>query len=133
MSKHSQKSILYVDDEEVNLFLFEKIFENSFRVLTSSSGLEGLEKLKQENGHIEVVISDMRMPEMNGLQFITKARESFKSTLYCILTGYEFNTDLEKALDTKIIDKIFKKPFDFELIKQAVDEYVVLQNSETPN
>ena len=46
MSEVRKNILLYVDDEEVNLFLFEKIFEKDFKVVTASSGLEGLEKLQ---------------------------------------------------------------------------------------
>ena len=98
----------------------KKIFENEFKVVTASSGDEGLKRMNENQ--IDAVISDMRMPEMNGLEFIAQARIVFQDSSYFILTGYEFNTDLEKALETHLIDKIFKKPFDYELIKHAVLE-----------
>ncbi len=115
-------TILYVDDEDVNLFLFEKTFESFYTVITAKSGDEGLQRLEENQKDIAVVISDMRMPGMNGIEFIEIARGSYPRSSYFILTGYEFNTDLEKALDTGLIDKIFKKPFDSELIKAAIDK-----------
>lgn len=124
MSSENVKTILYVDDEEVNLFLFEKIFEHDFKVVTAPSGQEGLEKLEKYSGQIDVVISDMRMPLMNGLEFISEAKGLFPDTSYFILTGYEFNTELEDALEMNLIDKVYKKPFDYDLIKAAVNESV---------
>lgn len=117
----TRNSVLFVDDEEINLFIFEKSFEKDFSVITASSGSEGLEKLKNHSSEIKVVISDMRMPEMDGLQFVETARSQYGEISYFILTGYSFNEDLEAALEGKLIDQIFKKPFDYESIKDAVD------------
>ena len=100
-------SILYVDDEEVNLFLFEKSFEGKYTIHTAKSGTEGLEKLEKHKGEIIVVISDMRMPEMNGIEFITKAKENFKNIAYFILTGYAHDNEIETALNTGLIQKFF--------------------------
>jgi two-component system response regulator (stage 0 sporulation protein F) len=67
-------TILYVDDEQVNLRIFEINFRKRYNVITAVSGEQGLEKL-EENGDIIVVVSDMKMPGMNGIEFIKKARE----------------------------------------------------------
>lgn len=117
----TKKTILYVDDEEVNLFLFSKIFENDFNILTALSGEEGLKKLGRSND-IRIVISDLRMPAMDGLEFVDAAKKKSKDLSCFILTGYELNPDLEVALKTKRVDKVFKKPFDYELIKSAVED-----------
>lgn len=115
------KKILYVDDEEINLFLFEKSFENDFIIETSLSGKIALEVLEQKDGDFDVVISDMRMPEMNGLEFVKKAKDKFETIKYYILTGYGFNPELEEALEKNSIDMLFKKPFDHDLIKNAIE------------
>ncbi|MEP1096733.1 MAG: response regulator [Cyclobacteriaceae bacterium] len=120
MSSIIKDTVLFVDDEEINLFLFEKTFERDFHLLTALSGMEGLEKLQEHEKRIKVVISDMRMPSMNGLEFVAKARSRFDKISYFILTGYSFNEELESALERKLIDKIFNKPFDYESIKEAV-------------
>ena len=116
----NKETILYVDDEEINLFLFQKRFEHTLDVLTAESGEEGLEKLKQNSKKIKAVISDLRMPGMNGLEFIDTAKKEFKDISYYILTGYEFSEDLQDAISKKLIKDLFKKPFDFEQILQAV-------------
>lgn len=69
-----QINILYVDDEQLNLQLFATVFKKKFNVITAESGLEGLEKL-DKNKDICIVISDMRMPEMNGIEFINTAKK----------------------------------------------------------
>lgn len=115
--------VLFIDDEEVNLFLFEKRFENDFNVITSSSGADALEKLDKYSNKVKAVISDMRMPEMSGLDFVRQARGQFIGIKYFILTGYSFNVELEEALERKEIEMIFKKPFDYDAIKRAVNEF----------
>lgn len=122
MSEDRKDTVLFVDDEEINLFLFEKTFERDFHVYTASSGVDGLKLLQEHGNDVRVVISDMRMPEMNGLEFIESAKKNYPNISYFILTGYGFNLELEHALEMKLIDKLFNKPFDYEQIKNAVAE-----------
>ena len=116
-------TILYVDDEEINLFLFESAFKRSYQVLTASSAKLGLEKLKDAYNDIIVVITDMNMPEMNGVDFIKEARKQFNKVGYFILTGYGFNQEIDQALKDKVVHKFFTKPFQPEQLKQAISEF----------
>lgn len=117
-------TVLYVDDEEVNLFLFEKMFESTYNVFTASSGPEGLEKLAMYKEEIIVVISDMRMPEMNGIEFIKKASHQFKNIIYFILTGYAHNQEIEESLNSGLIQRFFTKPYEVNEIETAISESV---------
>jgi len=63
--------ILYVDDEEPNLYLFKYNFSKYFEVFTANRGSEALEVLNEQHD-IKVVISDMKMPLMSGIEFIKK-------------------------------------------------------------
>ncbi|MEM6830202.1 MAG: response regulator [Bacteroidota bacterium] len=117
-----RETILYVDDEEINLFLFQKRFERTLDVLTAESGEEALRKLKQNGSKIKAVITDMRMPGMTGLEFVGEAKKEFNEISYYILTGYEASPELEDAISKKLIKNLFKKPFDFEQILNAISE-----------
>lgn len=123
MSTAEEITILYVDDEEMNLFIFEAAFKKKYQVLTATSGKEGLEKLKEAYHDIIVVISDMNMPEMNGVNFIKEARKSYEKVGYFILTGYGFNHEIESALKDEVVHKFFTKPFKPEQIQEAIDEF----------
>lgn len=112
-------SLLYVDDESINLKLFELNFKSKFRVVTALSGDEGLETLNNDP-NISVVISDMRMPKMDGLEFIAKAKQSFPNIVYYILTGYDITDEINDALGKKLINKHFRKPFNFREIEGAI-------------
>ncbi len=115
-------AILYVDDEEVNLFLFRTNFEANYPVFTATSGEEGLKELEKHSDKIIVVISDMRMPGMNGVEFIRKAREIHDNIVYFILTGYSNNDEIDEALEQRVIHQWFSKPFDMEKIEEAIQE-----------
>ena len=112
-------TLLYVDDEPTNLLLFELNFNKVFDILIADSGLEGLEILR-ENPHIKAVISDMRMPEMNGIEFIKASKEEFSEISYFILTGYEIDEEIFEALNQGLIKKLFKKPFNKKVIEEAI-------------
>ena len=118
MSK--QITILYVDDEDINLFLFERSFSSVYKVITANSGEEGLKKLEESSQDIIMVISDMRMPVMDGLEFVRKAKEKFKNIAYYVLTAFNFSEEIDNAIAEKLIDNFFTKPFDIELIKAEV-------------
>lgn len=113
------KKVLYVDDEPNNLFLFESVFSSKFVLYTATSGPEGLSVL-EENSNIEVVISDMKMADMNGVEFILEARNKYPNIKYYILTAYGMNSILEKALNEGIIDQYLQKPFDFDHIEKVI-------------
>lgn len=115
-------TILYVDDEETNLFLFNIHFEGKYNVITAVSGQEGLDKLSSNHNDIIVVISDMNMPKMNGIEFIKRAKEIYANIAYFILTGFDYNEEIEDALTKNVIQKFFTKPFDVQQIEAAVDE-----------
>ncbi len=103
--------ILYVDDEEVNLLLFKLNFKKHFEVQTASNGAEALEML--EGGlQPDIVISDMKMPGMNGVSFLKKAKTLLPHTPFYILTGFEIITEIQEALNAGLIQSYLRKPFE---------------------
>ena len=120
----SEVKILYVDDEQINLLFFRHVFKNKYNVLTAESGFEGL-KVLAENPDIKVIISDMRMPGMDGLQFIRKAKEENPDILFYILTGYEITPEIQQALEEKLILKYLQKPFNVGDIESSISENLV--------
>lgn len=103
--------LLYVDDELLNLHLFRELFRNDFDVLIAGSGEEALETLEETKG-IQFVLSDMRMPHMNGLELITKAKKNHPEIVYCLLTGYDLTEEMSKAIEEKQVACYFSKPMD---------------------
>ena len=116
----SKTKILYVDDEPINLRLFEINFSKKYEVHSASDGYQGLELLAT-NPEILAVISDMKMPGMSGLEFIRKAKERFPSKKYYILTGFEITPEIKAAIDNGLILKYFRKPFDPKEVEKTIE------------
>jgi len=114
--------ILYVDDEDINVMLFKINFSKDYEVLTGYSGFEGLELL-EKHPDIKIIISDMKMPKMNGIEFIQKAKEKFPDKKFYILTGFEITEEIQSALDSGLIQEYFQKPFNMQEIQTAINEH----------
>jgi two-component system, response regulator, stage 0 sporulation protein F len=112
--------ILYVDDEPINLLLFKCMFENKYDIETAESGMKGLEILNHIPA-IRVVISDMRMPQMDGIQFISKAKVLHPEIYFYMLSGYDITSDIQASLSNGLILKYFQKPFKMEEIDFTIE------------
>jgi len=123
------KTLLYVDDEPINLKLFAINFKNKFHVLSAGSGFEGLGLLKS-SPETHIVISDMKMPGMNGIEFIKKAKKEFPEILCFILTGFDITEDIADALNERIILKYFRKPFNIKEIEMSIQEALSKNENE---
>lgn len=113
--------MLYVDDEEINLLLFKHTFDTKYDIYSATSGQEGLAML-DENPGIDIVISDMRMFGMNGVEFVSQAKDKYPEKAYFILTGFVFGEEIEEAIRTNLVRKSFSKPFDQNQIEEAILE-----------
>ena len=123
---YKQYPILVVDDEPENLVAFELNFRKDFKVLTAPSGEEGLNVLR-EQGDVALVISDQRMPGMNGVKFLEKANEMCPHAIRMILTGYSDIQALIDAVNNGRIWHYITKPWDPDelqiSIRRALDNY----------
>ena len=111
----SDINVLYIDDEEVNLFIFEASFKEKFNIITAGNGPDGLELLGA-NPKIDVVISDMKMPIMDGVEFISIAKKQYPDKKYFILTAFDNHPDVLRAEQDGLIHKFFTKPFEINEI-----------------
>ena len=118
----NKEKIIYVDDEEVNVMLFEINFSVNFEVYTGYSGFQGLELL-DKHPDVKIVISDMKMPGMSGIEFIKIAKEKYPEKRFYILTGFEITEEIQNALKSGLIQKYFRKPFKMKEIENAINEY----------
>ena len=117
--------VLYVDDEPINLKLFSLAFERKFRVEIADSGSEGIHKLNTMP-EIKVIISDMKMPGMNGIEFIRNARTVYPDRSYFILTGFDITTEISNAIKEGLIHNYFRKPFNLKEIEAAIHKAMIL-------
>ncbi len=127
--------MLVVDDEPDNLDLLYRTFRRDFDVLRAESGSDALSLLSTE-GEVAVIISDQRMPEMKGTEFLSKTVPEFPDTVRIILTGFTDVEDLVEAINAGQVYKYITKPWDpnelktvvqraaetYELLKQRTEE-----------
>ena len=113
--------IIYVDDESINVQLFQLIFKARYEVVTGSSGAEALDLL-EKHPDTQVVISDMKMPGMSGLGFIRAAREKFPKKQYYLLTGFEIGPEIQAAIESGLILNCFQKPFNLKEIEDCINK-----------
>lgn len=97
-------SILCVDDEVNILEGLQDNLRRKFKVHTATSGAEGLAVLESE-GPFPVIISDMRMPEMNGAEFLSQVRGLYPDSMRILLTG---QSDIESAISAVNEGQIFR-------------------------
>ena len=105
-------SILIVDDEESILNAFKRILaDEDYEIHTARDGMEGLNKLREAQKPFSLIISDQRMPVMNGVQFFSKAKDIFPDAVRILLTGYADNDSIIDAINKGGIHLYFTKPW----------------------
>lgn len=114
-------TLLLVDDEENILSSLRRLLRrDGYRILTASSGQEGLAILDSES--VDVIISDQRMPHMTGVEFLRQAKERRPETIRMVLSGY---TDLESvtnAINQGDIYRFLTKPWDDDHLRANIEE-----------
>jgi len=111
--------ILVVDDEEAILETMAFTFEDDYEVVTSSSPMDGLTKLDQY-APVAVVISDQRMPEMTGVEFLARVYERHPNTVRMILTGFADMDATIGAINDGHVYAYVTKPWEPDQLKQVV-------------
>jgi len=122
--------LLIVDDEPDNLDLLYRTFRRDFEVIRAKSAIEAL-KVLDEQGEVAIIISDQRMPEMLGTEFLSHAADRFPDTIRIVLTGYTDVEDLVDAINSGKVFKYITKPWQPQqlqvVVEQAAEIYGVLK------
>lgn len=112
--------ILYVDDEEDNLVVFNSTFRRNYEIYLAKSGQEGLELMKKHQ--IELIITDQRMPEMTGIQFLEKVIPDYPNCIRMILTGFSDIEAIIQAINAGRVYRYITKPWNREELKLNIDK-----------
>jgi ActR/RegA family two-component response regulator len=111
--------ILFVDDEPILLDTIRRLLARDFKVVTAPGGHEGLAVIR-EQGPFAVVVSDLRMPGMNGIAFLTKVREIAPDTVRVLFTGFGDLTAAVNAVNEGRIFRFLEKPCQHEQLAQTM-------------
>ena len=112
--------ILFVDDEETIRELFWEYFKDEFNVTLASDGLEALTISNQNT--FDLIISDISLPKLNGIQFIQKLRADGNQTPFLVITG---DSDIQIAIDVFRMGAVdfFLKPFRMEALRSRIKKF----------
>ncbi len=124
-----KRTVLFVDDDEIVLQSLERgLLDESYNKLFVKSCKEALEILQREEVH--VIVTDMRMPEMTGLELLGIVKKEYPHIIGMVLSGYEQDAALKTAVEQgEIFIRLITKPWklgeaDFEmLVRRAINHY----------
>lgn len=114
----SKINVLYVDDEQNNLISFKATFRIKYNVMVALSGEEAVKIL--DSKPVDIIITDQRMPNMTGVEFLESILESHPDPMRILLTGY---ADLNAVIDAVNKGKIFHyltKPWNEEELDMTI-------------
>jgi response regulator RpfG family c-di-GMP phosphodiesterase len=123
-------AILCVDDDKNILQSLKRLLrKEDYGILTASSGEEGLKVLEEND--VQMVISDQRMPEMSGTEFLAALKTKYPDVLRIILSGYTEVDSITDSINKGHIYKFLLKPWNDQNlkleIKQALEQYDLIQ------
>lgn len=114
-------TILAIDDEQNNLSLIKRTLRNHYNVLLASSGEEALEIVEEHGHEISLIVSDQKMPEMEGTEFFIKISEKHPDIIKILLTGHSNIDILVDAINECHLFQYILKPFDPEQLCMIVE------------
>ena len=122
-----KRTVLFVDDNQSVLTSLERgLLDEPYKTLFATSGKKAIEILEKKEVH--VIVTDMRMPEMSGLELLKIVKEKYPRIVRLVLSGYAQITTLLTAINQGEIFKYITKPWKLEeefklVVQQAIDYY----------
>lgn len=118
MSEHGLPRVLCVDDEPNILRALSRSLHGRFEVDTAVGGHAGLEALA--SGGYALVVSDMRMPGMDGLQFLAEVARQWPGTVRVLLTGMGDTAEAQAAQQAGVLHRVLAKPCPVDELRAAL-------------
>ncbi|MBY0577758.1 MAG: EAL domain-containing protein [Burkholderiales bacterium] len=117
----TMRTLLIVEDEANIVASLKRLFQNEgYRILSAGSAAEGLEMLALHK--IQVIISDQRMPQMSGTEFLSRVWQIYPDTIRILLTGYTDLNSVTEAVNRGAILKFLTKPWEDDQLREHIRE-----------
>nr|WP_281432332.1 HD domain-containing phosphohydrolase [Desulfatitalea alkaliphila] len=128
-------TLLLVDDEISITRALQRLFrKEGYRILTAQSGPEALEVLGRQEPPVSMIISDQRMPVMNGAQFLEQAKDLQPRAIRYLLTGYSDLEAVIQAVNRGEIHRYLSKPWNDEdlllQVRQSLEHFELLSENQ---
>ncbi|TAK07449.1 MAG: hybrid sensor histidine kinase/response regulator [Candidatus Manganitrophaceae bacterium] len=125
--------VLFVDDEEMALISLSELYDREFTIHTAKSGKEAIEVLRA-HPEIAVIISDQRMPQMSGVEFLAQAKKMVPEAVRMLLTAYTEMEMVIKAINEGNIYRYITKPCNVSdlrfAILQGIEHYHLIKERD---
>ena len=112
-------NLLYVDDEPINLQLFKYNFQKSFNLFLAESGEIALDILSKED--VNVIITDLKMPKMNGIELISKIKDLYPEKICMIVSAYSISEARKMGLDEATVFDYITKPWKRDTVADMIE------------
>jgi HD-like signal output (HDOD) protein len=123
------KTILFVDDESQILKSITRLFmDTEYEVITAESGEEALNILENANEKVDVIVSDMKMPKMNGYELLSQVRIRFPNIVRIILSGFSEERIIFDALQKNIAKLYIIKPWENNILINTIEKVFQIEN-----
>lgn len=116
--------VLFVDDDESNLIVWETAFTSRFRVLTATNAERAMELLREHE--VGVVLADQRMPGITGVELLEAVREEFPDTIRMLVTAYSDLTAAVDAINRGHVRRYLRKPCALPELRAEIEEALEL-------
>lgn len=113
--------LIVAEDNESNYLLFEYLLKNDYRLLHAHNGLEAVSLFRQH--HPQLILMDIKMPEMNGYQATKQIRQESLSIPIIAITAYAFAEDEKRILNSGF-NAYISKPIRAEQLKQVIRDFL---------
>lgn len=113
-------SLIYLDDEEINLILFKEMFKKDFEIFTTTSPHEAIDYVVKSD--IDFILTDQLMPVMTGVEFLKELEgiEYPSNPKKIIISGYTKEGEVSDAIEKNLIDKFVSKPWSYDKLKDLL-------------
>ena len=118
------KLLIVEDDESVRTLAARALERDGHNVTIATDGAQGLDMIRQARGGYDLVVSDIRMPEMDGIEMAIAAAALFPAMKIMLMTGYADQRERAEELNGIILD-VVQKPFTLAEIRSRVERALI--------
>lgn len=129
--EHSRQTLLILDDEQnIIRSLTRLLRRDGYRILSTTDAQEAFQLLAENN--VQVVISDQRMPEISGTEFLSQVKDIYPDTIRIVLSGYTDLKSITEAINQGAIYKFLTKPWEDDQLRQHIRQAFLHQAAGQP-